>query len=237
MKDTSTPDYTGFRFPQAIIAHAVWLYFRFNLSFRDVEELLAARGVVVTYETIRQWRRKFGQQYANQLRQRRVPAGDTWHLDEVFLKINGETQYLWRAVDQDGTVLDILVQRRRNTAAAKTFFRKLLKGRTYIPRVIITDKLASYGAARREILPSVEHRQSRYLNNRAENSHQPTRRRERVLQCFKSAGHAQRFLSAFGPIRDHFCPRRHRLKAAESRRERVHRFAVWNAVTRAQLAA
>ncbi len=209
----TAPSYIGFRFPQEIIAHAVWLYFRFNLSFRDVEELLAARGIIVTYETVRQWCLKFGQSYANQLRRRRAQPGDKWHLDEVFLNINGKTHYLWRAVDQQGNVLDILVQRRRNKAAAKKFFRKLLTDCTYVPRVIITDKLASYGAAKRECLPSIEHRQSRYLNNRAENSHQPTRKRERVLQRFKSVGHAQRFLSAFGPIREHFCPRRHCLKA------------------------
>ena len=169
ISDAAAPSYRGFRFPQEIIAHAVWLYFRFNLSFRDVEELLAARGVTVTYETVRQWSRKFGQQYAHQLRRRRAQPGDKWHLDEVFLKINGKKHYLWRAVDQDGNVLDILVQSRRNKIAAKKFFRKLLKGCTYVPRVLITDKLGSYGAAKREMLPSVEHRQSRYLNNRAEN--------------------------------------------------------------------
>ncbi len=179
----------------------------------------------------------FGQEYASRLRRRRAQPGDKWHLDEVFLKINGERHYLWRAVDQDGNVLDILVQSRRNKAAAKRFFRKLLKGCMYVPRVIITDKLASYGAAKREVLPSVEHRQGRYLNNRAENSHQPTRKRERVMQRFKSAGHAQRFLAAFGPIREHFCPRRNRLKAADYRRERARRFGLWNVVTGAQMAA
>ncbi len=234
---STTPSYKGFRFPQESISHAVWLYFRCSLSFRDVEELLAARGVVVTYETIRQWCRKFGQQYANELRRRRAQPGDKWHLDEVFLKINGKTYYLWRAVDQHGNVLDILVQSRRNKAAAKKFFRKVLKGCTYVPRVLITDKLASYGAAKREVLPSVEHRQSRYLNNRAENSHQSMRKRERVMQRFKSAGHAQRFLSAFGPIRDHFCPRRHRLKAQEYRAHRTQQFEVWNEVTGVQVTA
>ncbi len=232
MNDSTLPvSYKGFRFPQGIISHAVWLYHRFSLSFRDVEELLYERGVVVTYETVRQWCRKFGQAYANQLRRRRPRPGDKWHLDEVFLKINGKTHYLWRAVDQQGNVLDILVQSRRNKAAARKFFRKLLKGCEYIPRVIITDKLGSYKAAKREVLSGVEHRQSRYLNNRAENSHQPTRKRERVMQRFKSAGHAQRFLSAFGPIREHFCPRRHLLKAGEYRAERQRRFQVWNEVT------
>jgi putative transposase len=232
MQSTTTSSlYKGFRFPAEIISHAVWLYHRFNLSYRDVEELLAARGVIVLDETVRQWCLKFGQQFANQLRHRRAQPGDKWHCDEVFLKINGKQHYLWRAVDQYGNVLDILVQSRRNKGAALKFFRKLLTGCTYVPRVLITDKLASYGAAKREVLPSVEHRQSRYLNNRAENSHQPTRKRERVMQRFKSAGHAQRFLSAFGPIRAHFCPRRHRLKAWEYRAKRTQRFQVWSQVT------
>jgi putative transposase len=139
------------------------------------------------------------------------------HLDEVFLTINGERHYLWRAVDQDGHGLDILVQRRRDKKAAKKFFRKLLKGLAYVPRVIITDKLTSYRAAKREVLPNVKHRQHRYLNNRAENSHQPTRQRERRMGQFKSSGHAQRFLSAYGPIAQHFRPRRHRFPAPEYR--------------------
>ncbi len=238
MHRTASPSpYKGFRYPQEIISHAVWLYFRFSLSYRDVEELLAERGIIVSYETIRQWARKFGQLYANHLRRRRARPGDKWFLDEVFLKINGKTQYLWRAVDQEGNLLDILVQSRRNKAAAKKFFRKLLKGCTYVPRVLITDKLGSYEAAKKEVMPSVEHRRHRRLNNRAENSHQPTRQRERTMRRFKSAGHAQRFLSAFGPIREHFCPRRHRLRAEEYRRERVRRFQVWNEVIRLQKAA
>jgi putative transposase len=230
---TSTPTnpYKHHRFPAEIISHGVWLYFRFCLSYRDVEELLFARGIIVTYEAIRKWCLKFGQPYANLLRRRRPRPGDKWHLDEVFLTIHGERHYLWRAVDQEGYVLDILVQRRRKKAAAKKFFRKLLKGCRYVPRVIITDKLASYGAAKREILPSVEHRQHRYLDNRAENSHQPTRQRERRMQGFKSPGHAQRFLSAYGPIAQHFRPRRHRLPASEYRREMAHRFQSWQDMT------
>jgi putative transposase len=157
---------------------------------------MAERGVILTYEAVRYWCRKFGQVYAKQLRRRRPRPGDKWHLDEVFLTIRGEQHYLWRAVDQEGNILDILVQRRRDKKAAKKFFRKLLKGLTYVPRVIITDKLKSYGAAKREILPGVEHRQHRYRNSRAENSHQPTRQREQRLQRFKSPGHAQRFLAA-----------------------------------------
>jgi putative transposase len=155
----SATRYQNHRFPVEIIRHAVWLYFRFCLSFRDVEELLCERGITVTYAAIRKWCRKFGQQYANQLRRRRPRPGDKWHLDEVVLTIKGERHYVWRAVDQDGTVLDILVQRRRNKRAAKKFFRKLLKELTYVPWVLIPDKLKRYGAAKREILPGVAHRQ------------------------------------------------------------------------------
>ena len=147
--------YKGYRYPIEVIGHAVWLYHRFTLSLRDVEELMLARGVVVTYETIRSWCAKFGPDYAAQLRRWRPRPGDKWHLDEVFVKINGATHYLWRAVDQHGDVLDILVQSRRNAVAAKRFFRKLLKGLRYVPRVMVTDKLASYQVAHREVLPSV----------------------------------------------------------------------------------
>ena len=238
MTPAANPErYKNHRFPPEIISHAVWLYFRFTLSYRDVEEMMLARGIVVTYEAIRQWCRKFGQDDANQIRRRRPRPGDKWHLDEVFLTINGERYYLWRAVDQDDNVLDILVQSRRNKKAAKKFFRKLLKGLQYVPRVVITDKLRSYGAAKREILPGVEHRQSRYLNNRCENSHRPTRQRERRMQGFKSDGHAQRFLSAFGPIFQHFRPRRHLLSASEYRDEMSNRFDSWAEMTGTKRAA
>jgi putative transposase len=215
-----TECYKNHRFPGEIISHGVWLYYRFTLSYRDVDELLFVRGITVSHEAIRQWCLKFGQEYANRLRRRRPRPGDKWHLDEVFLTINGARHYLWRAVDQDDNILDILVQHRRNKHAAKKFFRKLLKGLWYVPRVVITDKLKSYGAAKREILPGVEHRQSRYLNNRCENSHRPTRQREYRMQGFKSPGHAQRFLSAYGPIAQHCRPRRHLLSASEYRAER-----------------
>jgi putative transposase len=234
---TPSPSYKGYRFPAEIIGHAVWLYYRFPLSYRDVEELLAERGIVLTVETLRQWCRTFGQQYANQLRRRRAQTGDKWHLDEVFLKINGKLHYLWRAVDQHGNLLDILVQSRRDKRAAKKFFRKLLKGCLYVPRVLITDKLASYGAAKKEVLPGVEHRQHKRLNNRAENSHQPTRQRERVMRRFRSAGHAQRFLAAQGPIREHFCPRRHHLGAKRYRVGLQEQFAAWNTITGVHMAA
>jgi putative transposase len=230
--NTMTPPnrYKHYRFPTEIISHGVWLYYRFCLSYRDVEELLFARGIIVTYEAVRKRCYKFGQSYANQWRSRCPRPGDTWHLDEVFLSISGERHDLWRAVAQEGNVLDILVQRRRDRHAAKKFFRKLLKGPAYVPRVLITDKLKSYGAAKRELLSSVEHRQYRYLNNRAGTSHQPTRQRERRMQGFKSPAHDQRFLTAYGPIAQQFRPRRHRLSALAYRQEMRQRFDSWRAI-------
>jgi putative transposase len=226
--------YHRHRFPAEIISHCVWLCFRFALSFRDVEELLAMRGVALSYERVREWCLKFGQTYANGLRRRSPRPGDQWHLDEVFLKINGRFHYLWRPVDQDGDVLDILVQSRRDKKAAKRFFRKLLKGLRYAPRVIITDKLRSYHAAQQEIMPSVEHRQNKAQNNRAENSHQPTRLREKIMRRFKSAGHAQRFLSVFGIITSFFRVGRHFYRASGYRDVMKSRFAVWEEVTATQ---
>jgi putative transposase len=209
----------------------VWLYHRFPLSFREVEELMFERGVTVSYETVRRWYGKFGQQYANALRRRQPPPGDKWHLDEVFIKINGEQRYPWRAVDQNGNVLDILVQNHRDKAVARRFFRRLLKKTGAVPRVIVTDKLRSYGAAHREVMPCVEHRQSKYLNNRAENSHQPTRQRERAMKGFRSAGGAQRSLSAFSRISPHFRPRRNLMPAHDYRAEMTVRFAIWEQIT------
>jgi len=177
---TSVSRYHRHRFPAEIISHCVWLYFRFSQSFRDVEEMLAMRGVSLSYESVREWCLKFGQPYANGLRRKSPRPGDRWHLDEEFLKINGSLHYVWRAVDQDGDMLDILVQSRRDKKAAKKFFRKLLMGLRYVPGVLITDKLRSYSAAKAESLPSVDHCQNKWQNNRAENSHQPTRLRERV---------------------------------------------------------
>ena len=234
---SSLNPYRGFRFPAEVIEHAVWLYHCFSLSLRDVELILAARGVTVSYESIREWGLRFGRLFANTLKRRRPRPGDKWHLDEVFIRIRGKLQYLWRAVDQNGQVLDILVQSRRSAKAAKRFFRKLLRGLQYVPRVIITDKLRSYAAAKREILLGVEHRQSRYLNNRAEVSHQPTRRRERQMQRFKSARHAQRFLSIHGRIHNHFQLRRHRLTADEHRAARDIAFRAWREVAGVATAA
>src|SRR5215218_6626139 len=179
MTISTRPSYAGHRFPAEIISHAVWLYFRFPLSLRMVDELLAARGIAVSHETVRQWALKFGQEFANRIRRRLPRAGDKWHLDDVAIKIAGVKHWLWRAVDQTGLVLDVLVQSRRDAQAAKRLLRKLLKKQCRAPRVLITDKLASYGATKDEVMPSVEHRKHKGLNNRAENSHQPTRRRER----------------------------------------------------------
>jgi len=230
MKPQPDPHYRH-RFPAEIISHAVWLYHVFSLSLRDVELHLAERGVVVSYETVRRWCKKFGQSFADRLRRRRPRPGDKWHLDEVFIRIQGAQHYLWRAVDQDGVVLDILVQERRDGKAAKQFFRRLLKGLHYVPRVIVTDKLRSYGVAKRQLLPGVEHRQSRYLNNRAENSHRPTRRRERQMQRFKSPEQAQTFLCAHAFIHGHFHPRRHLLTADAYRAIRSIGFDVWHQET------
>ena len=230
MKPPPDPHYRH-RFPAEIISQAVWLYYTFSLSFRDVELLLAERGIIVSYETVRRWCEKFGESFANRLRRRRPRQGDKWHLDEVFIRIQGVQHYLWRAVDQNGVVLDVLVQKRRDGKAARRFFRRLLKGLQYEPRVIVTDRLKSYGVAQRGLLPKVEHRQSRYLNNRAENSHRPTRRRERQMQRFKSPEQAQDFLFAHAFIHGHFHPRRHKMSANVYRSIRSEAFKVWQQET------
>src|SRR5215467_1551026 len=228
---TDRSAYHGCRFPPEIIAHAVWLYFRFHLSFRDVEDLLAERGVTVSHETVRQWCTKFGAAFAAGLRRRRAQPGDKWHLDEVLLRICGHRHWLWRAVDQHGVVLDILVQSRRDHEAAERFLRQVVDGVGYEPRAVITDKLASYPPAIKRVFPTVEHRRHKRLNNRAENSHLPTRKRERILQRFKSAEHAQRFLGPFSAVSNHFRPRRHLLTASAYRQFRTERHAIWREVT------
>ena len=201
---------------------------RFSLSFRDVEDLLAERGITVTYETIRQWCRTFELEYA---RRRRGRQGDTWYLDELFVRMQGRTQYLWRAVDEDGDVLDILVQPRRNRRAAIPFFRKLLNTQGAIPRCLITDKLPSDQAACRTLIPSVLHCTAPYANNRVEVSHQPTRHRERQMRGFKSIAHLQRFASVHGVVQNLFRVSRHLLRAAHHRALRTRAFAEWNVVT------
>ncbi len=229
--DNDKPSYRGHRFPSEIIGHAVWLHHRFWLSLRDVEDLLAERGIAVSYETIRQWCRKFGTEYARKLKRRGGRLGDTWFVDELFVTIQGKRQYLWRAVDQDGDVIDILVQPGRDRRAAERFFRKLLKGQGAEPLRLVTDKLRSYGAAHRTTMSSVRHDTRQYANNRAEVSHQPTRQRERQMRRFKSAGQAQRFLSVHGIILNLFRVGRHLVNAANHRRLRDRSFLVWSEVT------
>jgi putative transposase len=230
-RDAAPPTYAGYRFPVELIGHAVWLYFRFALRYRDVEEVRAERGVLLTDATIRRRSRKFGQASANGLRRRRPRPGDTWHRDAVFIGSSGVQHSLRRAVDQEGSVLAILVQSRRDAAAARQCFRRLLKGLRYVPRVLLTDKRASYSAAKRAVLPRVEHRRHKGRNNRAENAHQPTRERERRMRRFTSPGHAQRCLAAYGPLAGLFRPRRHRLTAAAYRATRAARCASWRPVT------
>jgi putative transposase len=222
-----TPSYQRHRFPSEIISHAVWLYHRFCLSFREVEELLAKRGISVTYETIRQWCQKFGPDYARKLKKRQGRLGDIWHIDEVFVTIQGERQYLWRAVDQDGDALDILVQRRRNQRAAEQFFHRLLKSQGREPRWLVTDKLRSYDAAHRTIMPTVSHINQVYANNRAEVSHEPTRQRERHMRGFSSSTQAQIFLTLHGLTQNLFRLGRHLMQAVNYRILRAQAFQVW----------
>ncbi len=223
------PSYRGYRYPVEIISHAVWLYFRFHLSLRDVEELLAERGVTVTYETIRAWCSKFGPSYAAGLRRRRRQPSDKWHLDEVQLKIKGKRHWLWRAVDKHGVVLDILVPL-RDQHAAESFLRRVIGATGTEPWVVVTDKLSSYPPAVRRVLPNVDHRRHKGLNNRAENSHQPTRQRERLMRRFKSPEHAESFLSPFGAVGDHFRVGRYRTAATVRRQLLVDRHSSWRQV-------
>jgi putative transposase len=217
--------YPGYRHPKILIGYVVWSYHRFTLSLRDVSEQLLMRGIIVSHETIREWSLVFGQSYANKIKRRAPRRGDKWHMDEMCLVMKGKKHWLWRAVDQEGYELDILLQSRKNKEAAMRFFRKLLKGLLYVPRVIITDKLASYGAAKREILPGVEHRQHKGLNNRAENSHQPTRQQEKQMRKFKSPKQAQRFLPVHGQIRNLFGAHRYKMAAND---QRAHLIAAWS---------
>jgi putative transposase len=191
--------YKRHRFPSDIISYAVWLYYKFNLSHRDIEDLLAERGISVSYETIQLWCNKFGSKYANRLKRKRRGYGDTFFIDEVFIRIDGKQHYLWRAVDQDGEIVEVFLQKRRDGAAAKRFFKRLLKKHRDEPRKIVTDRLRSYGVAHRELIPDTIHDTSQYANNRAELSHQPTRVRERGMRRFKSVVQAQRFLGVQRP--------------------------------------
>jgi putative transposase len=222
--------YKGHRFPPEIISHAVWLYHRFTLSFRDVEDLLAERGITVSYEAIRYWRIKFGSTYARSLCRKQGWLGDIWYVDKVFITIQDERHYPWRAVDQGGDVIDILVTKRRDRQAAKRFFRKALKHQGQVPWQLVTDKLRTCQAAHREIFPSVVHRTGRFENSRAEVSHQHTREQEKQMRRFKSHEHAQRFLSVHGLIQNLFRVGRHHLKAVHYRLLRERAFSDWRDV-------
>jgi transposase-like protein len=225
--------YVGYRFPPVIIQQAVWLYARFTLSFRDVEDLLAERGILVSYETVRRWVKYFGPTIAADLRGRRPKPHSTWHLDEAFSTIDGRLVYLWRAVDAEGEVLDVLVQSKRDKRAALKLMRKLLKKMRFVPDKFVTDDLRSYGAAARDLGISRRHERGRWRNNRAENSHQPTRRRERKMQGFKSAGSAQRFLSFHAATYNTFNVQRHLISAKTHRAFRASAMQTWREVTAA----
>lgn len=223
--------YKNHRFPQQIIAHAVWLYFRFPLSLQLVEETLLKRGIVVSYEAIRRWGRKFGAAYAKQLRRKKPSRKDIWHLDEVVTSIGGRRHWLWRAVDQDGYVLDEIVQGNRDTKAAKRLLVRLLKQPGLTPKRIVTDKPRSYGAARRDVMPAVEHRSQKGLNNHAENSQVPLRKRERMMQGFRSVGGLQRFISVFSAVRNLFAAPHQKRSALATHIRRIRAMAQWKAVT------
>src|SRR5208337_2154437 len=225
--------YSGYRFPPEIIQQAIWLYVRFTLSFRDVEDLLAERGIVVSYETVRRWVNHFGPKIAANLRKRRPKPCTTWHLDEVYLKIDGRMVYLWRAVDAEGEVLDVPVQSKRNKHAALKLMRKLLRKYAVVPDRLVTDDLRSYSAAVRELGIERHHERGRWKNNRAENSHQPTRRRERKMQRFKSPGSAQKFLSTHAAVYNTFNVQRHLTSRTTLHVLREDAFRTWRAATAA----
>jgi putative transposase len=229
----SRPSYKRHRFPPEIIAYAVWLYYQFALSFRDVEELMASKGVIVSYEAVRLWCGKFGPDFVRKLRPHGQRLGRRWFVDEVFIRINGTIHYLWRAVDPNGVVVHILVQAKRDRAAAERFFHHVLHSSDTVPHTVVTDRLRSNSAALPHVLPKVKHQRGHWLNNRAENSHQPTRERERRMCRFKSPEQAQQFLSIHSTVSSHFRPRRHRLTAARYRAVRRQRFRLWNTTVQA----
>jgi putative transposase len=225
--------YSGYRFPPEIIRQAIWLYLRFALSLRDVEDLLAERGLEVSYETVRRWVNHFGPIIAAELRKRRPKPHSIWHLDEVYLKIDGRMVYLWRAVDAEGEVLDVLAQSKRDKRAALKLMRKLLKKYAIVPERMVTDDLRSYSAAVRDLGMENRHDRGRWKNNRAENSHQPTRRRELKMQRFKSAGSAQKFLSAHAAVFNTFNVQRHLTSAQTHRTLRNVAMRTWLEATAA----
>lgn len=224
---TEKTSYKRHRFPPQMIAHAVWLYVRFNLSLREVEELMLERGVDVSYETIRRSTVKFGPLITHVLRRRQPRPGDVWHLDEVVVKIAGRSYWLWSAVDQHGVVLEEILQSKRNKRAAKRLLVTLMKRWGVMPKRIITDKLRSYGAAKREVAPGLDHWSHKGLNNRAENSHLPFRKRERAMQGFRSPGGLQRFVSIHSATRNCFSVPARRRSALTIRYHRLEALEAW----------
>jgi putative transposase len=222
--------YKRHRFPPDIISYAVWLYYRFNLSHRDIEDLLAERGITGSREATRLWCIKFEAIYSRRLKRKHKGYGDTFYIDEVFVKINGKQHYLWRTVDQDGEVVDVYLQEKRDGAAAKRFFKRLLRSHGGEPRKIVTDKLRNYGVAHRELIPDVIHSTEQYENNRAEQSHEATRIRERGMRKFKSVRQAQRFLGAHAAVSNLFNLGRHLVRAEHYRNLRMSAFAEWSRV-------
>ena len=220
-------NYRNRHFPPSIIQRAIWLYTRFNLSFRDVEELMAARGVAVSYETVRRWVIRFGPLISRRLRCDRSKVHPQWHLDEIYVSIGGRWIYLWRAIDQNSEILDVLVQAKRDKRAALKLMRKLLMRHGFAPRTIVTDKWRAYAAAFRDLGLSASHHQAKWKNNRIEGSHVRIRRRERAMQGFRSPGSAQRFLSIHAAVYNHFTTRRHLISAAEHRHRRDQAFTAW----------
>ena len=221
--------YKRHRFPPDVISYSVWLYYRFNLSYRDIEDLLSERGIIVSYEAIRLWCIKFGPNYARHLKRKHHGYGDTLFIDEVFVKISGKQYYLWRAVDQDGDVVDVYLQARRDGAAAKRLFRRLQRSHGDDPRKIVTDKLRSYGVAHREVIPEAIHDNAQYTNNRAELSHRPTRGQERGMRSFKSPKQAQRFLTIHAAVYNLINLGRHLIGAGHYRNLRISAFKDWEA--------
>lgn len=222
--------YKHYRYPIAIISHAVWCYYRFSLSFRDVEELLACRGIYVTYESIRQWSTKWGTTYANRLKKRKMQTGSRWHIDEMCITIRGEKHWLFRAVDEQGYELDIMVQPKRDKKSVIRFFKKLLKGSHYIPKIVVTDKLSSYKEPIASLLPNSLHRSHKRLNNRVENSHQPTRRREKQLIQFKSPLHANNFSFIHGQVGNLFATGRYKNPASLRKTNLTKALATWHKI-------
>lgn len=227
---TSANLYKRYRFPPEIIQYTVWLYYRFNLSHRDIEDLLAQRGIDVSYESIRLWCNKFGKQYARHLKRQHNGYGDTLYLDEVFLNIKGRQCYLWRAVDQDGEIVDVYLQTRRDVKAARRFLERCIHNHNGKIRQMVSDKLKSYRVAHQSMRLDISHNTDRYANNRAEVSHQPTRVRERVMRKFKSLVHAQRFVNIHAAIYNLFNLGRHLIKAEHYRILRHNAFTSWKSV-------